>query len=95
MNKDNIGNFTTSQLNGLMKDLKKLNIAAESNWGDDWMHTDRPAIWIHAEGVTDETTYHLDYYEQYEGTEEIQKIFTKHEAWVEWQNPAVANIYKM
>ena len=56
MNKDNIGDFTTSQLNGLMKDLKKLNIAAESNWGDDWMHTDRPAIWIHAEGVTDETT---------------------------------------
>ena len=74
-------------------ELKKMNIAVQKNWGEDKMHEDRGYFWIWCEGLTDETSIHIDYYNNFEGSTELRSILDKYDLYFEWENGAAASVY--
>jgi len=76
------------------EELKKLGIAVQKNWGDEHYHEDRGYFWIWCEGVTEETDLHLDYYNNFWGSDELNGIMQKYGMWHEWYNPAYSNAWE-
>jgi hypothetical protein len=71
--------------------LKHRNIAVRESIDG---HEDRGIFWIWTEGLTDETTLALDYYDNMLGSEELNEILAEAGLWFEWQNPAVAIVWE-
>lgn len=66
--------------------LKKLGCPVR-----EWHHNDRGHFWIDAESDTNEGW--LDYWSNYEGSEELNEILNSHDLYWEWHNPAYGCVY--
>ena len=68
--------------------LQKKDIAVMT-WDDD----SRGHFWIWCEGITDETELNLEYYDNYFGSDKLNKILEDNGLYFEWYNSAQANVY--
>lgn len=93
---DNLGQYTLREVEKLFKKLDRMNIAVQKNYGYDFVHGDRPALWIWTEGITEETETHIDYYANHGcPSEELTQVLYEAESFAEWDNSAVCCIYKV
>lgn len=71
--------------------LKRRNIAVEDS--DRFGYHDRGVFWIWCEGLTDETTAALDYWNNFEGDEWLRDLLEEHGLYFEWHNPGYATVW--
>ena len=90
--KEEINHMTEDSIKAFIE-LKRLGCPVKIWWQNDRKYMDyRGYFWIDAEEYDAEGW--LDYNSDYWGSEKLQSILGKHGLYFEWQNSAVACVYK-